>query len=111
MATTADVIAHHLESIGAGDLEGLLGDYAPNAVLITPNGTFTGADELKAFFEGFIASLPEGFVDNMVVDVNATAGEYGYLTWHSGEVAPLGTDTFHVVDGKFVMQTFAAYMP
>lgn len=111
MPSTAEVVGHHLEAIGAGDLEGLLSDYAPDAVVITPNGTFSGTDEIKAFFEGFISSLPEGFIENFVVDVNEASGEYGYITWHSGDAAPLGTDTFHVVNGKFAMQSFAAYMP
>jgi hypothetical protein len=47
----------------------------------------------------------------MELDVNVTSGEYGYMTWNPGKFTPLGTDTYHVVDGKFVMQSFAAYMP
>ena len=100
-----------MESMGAGDLNAVLSDYADDAVVLTPNGNFSGTAEIKAFFEGFVSSLPEGFIAAMKLEVNATSGEYGYITWNAGEFAPLGTDTFHVVDGKFVMQTFAAYMP
>ena len=111
MRTTAEVVGHHLESMVGGDLEGLLSDYASDAVVITPSGTLHGTEEIKNFFIGFISSLPDGFIANMELDVNVADGEYGYIIWHSGDAAPLGTDTFHVVDGKFVMQTFAAYMP
>ena len=110
MATTAEVLGHHFETFAAGDLPGVLSDYGSDSILLTPNGTFTGVEETKAFFEGFMATLPEGFVENMVVDVQSVDGEYAYVTWHSGDAVPLGTDTFHVVDGKFAMQSFAAYM-
>ncbi|MBT3996268.1 MAG: nuclear transport factor 2 family protein [Chloroflexi bacterium] len=111
MRSTAEVIGHHIESMAAGDLNGLLSDYSDDAVVLTPNGNFSGPHEIKAFFEGFIASLPEGFVAAMELEVNVTSGEYGYMTWNAGQFTPLGTDTYHVVDGKFVMQSFAAYMP
>ena len=111
MRTTAEVVGHHLEAIGAGDLNALLSDYADDALILTPNGNFSGPAEIKAFFEGFIASLPEGFMEAFALDVNVASGEYGYMTWNAGDFAPLGTDTYHVVDGKIAMQSFAAYMP
>jgi ketosteroid isomerase-like protein len=111
LSTTAEVIGHHNASMGAGDLDAIMSDYASDAVLLTPNGIFNGTKEIQAFFEGFVSSLPEDFIANMVLDVHSVEGEYGYITWHSGDVAPLGTDTFHVVDGKIAMQSFAAYMP
>ncbi len=110
MATTADVMGHQFEAFASGDLPGLMSDYTSDSTLLTPNGTLNGTEEIQAFFEGFVATLPEGFVANMVVDVQSIDGEYGYVTWHSGDAVPLGTDTFHVVDGKFAMQSFAAYM-
>lgn len=108
---TAGVLGHHIEAMGAGDLGAILSDYADDATLITPNGVFNGIDEIKAFFEGFMTQLPSDFIENLVPDVNEVDGPYAYITWHSGTVAPLGTDTFHVVDGKIAMQSFAAYMP
>jgi|TARA_B110000881_G_C18315464_1_gene384089 ketosteroid isomerase-like protein len=111
MRTTEEVIGHHIESMAAGDLNALLSDYSDDAVVLTPSGTFSGHDEIKAFFEGFMSSLPEAFVAAMELEVNVTSGEYGYMTCNAGEFTPLGTDTYHVVDGKFVMQSFAAYMP
>ncbi len=108
---TASVLGHHIESMGAGDLDAILSDYADDATLLTPNGVFNGTDEIKAFFEGFMTQLPPEFIEELVIDVNEVDGAYAYITWHSGTAAPLGTDTFHVVDGKIAMQSFAAYMP
>jgi len=111
LSTTSDVLTHHIESMGADDGEAILSDYAADATLPTPNGVFNGTDEIKAFFDGFMTQLPPDFISDMVLDVNEVDGEYAYITWYSGDVAPLGTDTFHIVDGKIVMQSFAVYMP
>jgi len=35
MASTKDVLDHHLKCFGEGDLKGILSDYAPGAVLFT----------------------------------------------------------------------------
>ena len=37
--------------------------------------------------------------------------QVAYLVWSAGDIAPLGTDTFVVQNGKIVTQTFAAYIP
>ena len=111
MTTTADVLTHHIEAMGAGDGEAILSDYADDATLLTPNGVINGIDDIKTFFDGFMAQTPPDFMANLMLDVNEVDGEYAYLVWHSGDVAPLGTDTFHIVDGKIAMQSFAMYMP
>ena len=38
-------------------------------------------------------------------------GEIAYIVWTAGDLAPLGTDTFVIRDGKIVVQTFAAHVP
>jgi len=38
MASTKDVLDHHLKCFADGDLKGILHDYAPGAVLFTPDG-------------------------------------------------------------------------
>ena len=42
VATTTDVLEHHLQCFGAGDLDGILSDYAQDAVLFTPDGPLIG---------------------------------------------------------------------
>jgi len=88
-----------------------LSDYAADATLLTPNGAFNGIDEIPEFFDGFMTQLPPDFIENLELDAKSVDGEYAYIVWHSGDAAPLGTDTFRVVDGKIAMQSFAAYMP
>ena len=48
MVLTKDVLDHHLKSFSEGDLQGILSDYAPGAVLFTPDGPLTGADGITS---------------------------------------------------------------
>jgi hypothetical protein len=50
MASTKDVVDHHLNCFGAGDLNGVLSDNAPNAVLVTPDGPLRDVNAIKPFF-------------------------------------------------------------
>ena len=45
MASTKDVVDHHLKCFGERDLKGILFDYTPGAVLFTPDGPLRGAAE------------------------------------------------------------------
>jgi ketosteroid isomerase-like protein len=54
-AANTKILDHHVASMKAGNLEGVLSDYAPDAVvvtpagMVTPNGVFVGADTRKLF--------------------------------------------------------------
>jgi hypothetical protein len=57
MASTKDVLDHHLKCFGAGDLKGILSDYAPSAVLFTPDGLLRGVDAIVHFSRRCLRSL------------------------------------------------------
>jgi ketosteroid isomerase-like protein len=40
--TPEEVFAHHAQALGAGDLDGIVEDYADDAVFITPAGVKRG---------------------------------------------------------------------
>jgi len=44
MASTKDVLEHHLKCFGDGDLEGILSDYAPGSVMFTADQSLKGVD-------------------------------------------------------------------
>jgi hypothetical protein len=54
-AADTKILDHHVANMRAGNLEGVLSDYAPDAVvvtpagMVTPNGVFVGADTRKLF--------------------------------------------------------------
>jgi ketosteroid isomerase-like protein len=108
MASTKDVLDHHLKCFGEGDLKGILSDYAPGAVLFTPDGALKG-DAIRPLFETIFAEfgkpgaafkMKQQFVD----------GDYAYILWTAetaDNVYEVGTDTFVVRNGKIVAQSFA----
>ena len=101
MSTTADILQRHLDALAAGDLEGLLADYADDAVLIVGAEPVRGKDALRNVFARTTANPLKIEEDVRVVD-----GDYAYITWHSDRLS-FGTDTFVVRDGKIVCQTAA----
>jgi len=109
MASTRDVLDRHLKCFGAGDLTGVLADYAPGAVLFTPDGPIKGVDAIRPLFQSIFAefgkpgasfSMKQQFVE----------GDYAYILWTAEtaeNVYEVGTDTFIVRNGKIVAQSFA----
>ena len=41
MRSTQEILDHHLECFGRGDLDGILADYSSAAVMLTPTGALT----------------------------------------------------------------------
>ena len=57
MASTKEVLDHHLKCFAEGDLEGILFDYAPGAVLFTPDGPLKGAEAIRLLFQAMVAEF------------------------------------------------------
>ena len=112
MASTRDVLDHHVKCFGEGDLKGILSDYAPGAVLFTPDGPHKGADAIRPLFQAMFAEFGKpGAAFSMKQE--SVEGDYAYILWTAetaDNVYELGTDTFVVRDGKIVAQSFAAKM-
>ena len=108
MASTKDVLANHLKCFGEGDLDGILSDYAADAILFTPDGPLKGADAIRPLFVSMIEEfrkpgatfrMQQQFVD----------GDFAYIVWTAetaDNVYELATDTFVVRNGKITAQTF-----
>ena len=109
MASTKDVLDRHLEFFAEGDLKGILSDYAPRAVLFTPDGPLRGADAIRPFFETLIAEF--GKADSTFrMKHQSVEGDHAYILWTAetaDNVYEFGTDMFVVRDGKIVAQSFA----
>ncbi len=109
--STEDVLNHHLQSFGAGDVDETMKDYTDDSVLMTPDGALTGLGEIRAAFEEFYGGLFRPGTYEFEMDHIAIEGEIAFIVWHSsneGAEVPLGTDTFLIRDGKIAVQTFTA---
>jgi ketosteroid isomerase-like protein len=108
MTSTSDVLDHHLSCFSRGDLDGILSDYAPGAVMFTPTGQLRGANGMRPMFQAMIAEFGKpGAKFNM--KQRFVEGDYAYILWHAetaDNVYEVGTDTFVVRDGKIVAQSF-----
>ena len=108
MVSTKDVLDHHLRCFSKGDLEGILSDYAPGAVMFTPNGPLRGADAMRPLFQALIAEFGKpGAVFTMRQQI--VEGDYAYILWTAetaDNVYEVATDTFVVRDGKIAAQSF-----
>jgi ketosteroid isomerase-like protein len=109
MATTQDVLNRHLGSFGKRDLAGILSDYAPGAVLFTPDGPLRGVDEIRPFFQSLIAEFEQPD-SSFRLTHQSIEGNHAYILWSAetaDNVYELGADMFVVRDGKIVAQSFA----
>jgi ketosteroid isomerase-like protein len=110
MNTTKEVLDNHLMCFGEGDLNGILSDYAPMAILFTPDGPLVGVDAIRPLFEGLLAEFAKPG-SSFELQHQSVKGDYAYILW-TAETADnryeLATDTFVVRDGKIVAQSFAA---
>jgi len=110
MTTTQTVLENHLASFAQGNLEGILSDYAPTAVLFTPNGPLAGIGAIRPLFEGLLAEFAKPGA-SFEMRHQAIEGDYAYILWAAetaDNVYEFATDTFVVRDGKIVAQSFAA---
>ncbi len=110
MSSTKDVLDHHLKSFGKGDLNGILSDYAPMAILFTPDGPLEGLDAIRPLFKGLLAEFAKPG-SSFKLKHQSIKGDYAYILWTAKTADnsyDLATDTFVVRDGKIVAQSFAA---
>jgi ketosteroid isomerase-like protein len=108
MASTKDVLDHHLKCFGEGDLKGILSDYAPGAVLFTSDGPLRGAETIRPLFQAMIAEFGKPGA-SFSMKYQSVEGEYAYILWAAetaDNVYEMATDTFVVRDGKIVAQSF-----
>ena len=110
MKTTADILENHLTSFGEGNIERLLSDYAPSAVLFTPDGLFVGPDAIRPLFEQLIDEFSKPGA-SFEMKTQYIEGEYAFIVWAAetvDNVYELATDTFVIRKGKIAAQSFAA---
>lgn len=110
-AVTREVVQRHLRTFGEGDLEGILADYADDAVMFTPDGPIKGMEELRAAFEQFISEWGQPGT-TFELTQEEYDGAHGYVSWTAETAANVyeyGVDGFTVRDGKIVAQFFGAH--
>jgi len=104
-ATTEAVMQHHGQALTSGNLDELTKDYTKDSVLFTPTETYKGQESIKAAFAAIMKMLSPEALANFKVTKQEIQGEYVYLLWTALPTIPFAGDTFHIHNGKIVMQS------
>ena len=103
--TPQEVFAHHAEVLIAGDLEGIVSDYADDAVFITPSGTRRGKDGVREGFTQLLSDVPNA---DWSVPTQIFEGDVLFIEWSADAASTRvedGVDTFVFRDGEILVQT------
>jgi ketosteroid isomerase-like protein len=103
--TPQEVFQHHGEVLMAEDLDGIVSDYADDAVFITPEGVLRGKDGVR---EGFIKLLGDLPGATWELPTQIYEGDVLLLEWKAESEhakADDGIDTFVFADGLIRVQT------
>jgi len=103
--TIEAVMQHHSQALMSGNLDELVKDYTKDSVMFTPTETFKGPERIKAGFAAVMKMLPPEAVANFKVTRQEIQGEYVYLLWTALPTILFAGDTFHIHNGKIVMQS------
>jgi ketosteroid isomerase-like protein len=110
MKSTSEVLDRHLQSFAECDVDGVLADYAPDAVLFVPTGPLKGPDAIKPLFQALVSEFAQPG-SSFTMQQRSIEGDHAYIVW-TAETADnsyeFATDTFVVRKGKIVAQSFAA---
>lgn len=109
-AMTKKVLDDHLADFGSGNVDAIVANYTPDAVIIVPGGVKRGHAEIRAMFEGLVEEFGQPGVTFEMLNSDVD-GEIALIVWKAETnkaVYEMGTDTFIIRDGKIVRQTVAA---
>jgi ketosteroid isomerase-like protein len=100
-----DIVHRHMDFAGKGDVDGIVGDYADDAVTVTSGGATVGKDAIRALFTRMFGGQrpAAGPGAGMKVDKIWSEGNVGFVSWEQGALK--GTDAFVVKNGKIQVQS------
>ncbi|WP_158859239.1 nuclear transport factor 2 family protein [Lunatibacter salilacus] len=108
-AQTEAVLDHHWETFVTNDLDGVMEDYTDESILITPNGTYRGLDEIRGNFVNAFNAFPTQGAE-LTLNTSLAVSDVGYILWEAETpefTLTYATDTFIIRNGKIIRQTFA----
>ncbi|MBI1244954.1 MAG: nuclear transport factor 2 family protein [Alphaproteobacteria bacterium] len=110
MRTAEAILDNHLSAFARGDLEGILSDYAPDAIFFTPSGLLEGVAQIRPLFQKLIEEFAKPGA-RFELAHRSTTRDHAYIIWSAetaDNVYEFVTDTISVKGGRIAMQSFAA---
>jgi ketosteroid isomerase-like protein len=109
---SGDLLQRHLSSFQNNNLDALIADYTNESVLVTPDSSYKGPEEIKSFFTDLFIHFPKK-ESNFELDKMVVSDDLVYIIWHGVTPSldvPFATDTFIIKNGKIHQQTFAGQL-
>jgi ketosteroid isomerase-like protein len=103
--TPEEVFGHHVQALGAGDLDEIVADYAGDAVFISPSGVLRGKDGIRTAFTKLLSDVPNA---DWTLKTTIFEGDVLFLEWAADAGATFaddGIDTFVFSGGLIRVQT------
>jgi hypothetical protein len=108
--TTASVLQHHTRALISRQLDEIMKDYCEESLVCTPMGTARGLKEIRDTFMAALNTFTPESLANLKSIRQEINGDYAYILWSALPVVSFGGDTFHIRDGKIIMQAFISQM-
>jgi hypothetical protein len=106
MTTTREVFERHMSHQLDRDLDTILTDYAPDAIVVGPDGIGSGHDHIRASYEQVLPLI--GSLDVTSLQVQGEVVYVNFRAHSDGRDDLVGTDTFVIRDGLIQVHTFYA---
>lgn len=104
--TPQECFQHHAEVLIAGDIDGIVDDYADDAIFITPSGVLRGKEGIRKAFTDLLNDVPNAKWD---VPTAIFEGDILFIEWTADAGSTRvedGIDTFVFnQDGQIRVQT------
>lgn len=103
--TPEGIFQHHVQALGAGDLDEIVADYADEAVFITPSGVRRGKGGVREAFTQLLADVPNAAWE---IKTEIYENDVLFLEWAATAATTKvedGIDTFVFSDGLIRLQT------
>jgi ketosteroid isomerase-like protein len=110
MTSTAEVLAHHFKCFADRDLDGIVADYAADALFFTPDGVLRGPEGIRGVFEKLFSEFAKPGT-SITSKKRLIEGEYVYSVFTAetpDNSYELANDVFVVRNGSIQMQAFTA---
>jgi len=105
---TKAIWRRHRDAWDKRDLEALVSDYSPTAILFLNHQTYVGQPQIRKAFQRLFEIFDQG---EEHIDTPTIKDRIAYITWHfspGGRPAVFGSDTFVVENHAISYQTTAS---
>jgi hypothetical protein len=99
---TEAAFGRHMQAIGGKDIDGVMTDFADDAVLFAQEGPVRGSAAIRDWFAGLVGT----FTSELRVPIGRSPSSFG-----ARGVRPAGHEHVRGENGKIVVQTFAPFTP